>query len=83
MDSWHCNNRTKQEMQKMTRVGIDAHKKSRTTCVFGDDILRSFSASQTFVSKTTTKGVAEFMEKVTFQAKKDVELPDPSKTNRV
>ena len=48
----------------MTRVGIDAHKKSCTTCVFGDDVLTSSTPSKTFVFKTTTRGVAEFMEKV-------------------
>lgn len=46
-----------------TRVGIDAHKKSCTTCVFRDDVLSS-NPSETFVFKTTTQGVAEFMEKV-------------------
>jgi transposase len=45
------------------RVGIDAHKKSCTTCVFGDDVLSS-PPSETFVFKTTMHGVAEFMEKV-------------------
>ena len=41
----------------MTRVGIDAHKKSCTTCVFGDDALSSSTPSETFVFKTTTRGV--------------------------
>ena len=45
------------------RVGIDAHKKSCTTCVFRDDALSS-PPSETFVFKTTMHGVAEFMEKV-------------------
>ena len=47
----------------MTRVGIDAHKKTCTTCVFGDDVMSS-PPSETFVFRTTTHGVAEFMEKV-------------------
>lgn len=46
------------------RVGIDAHKKSCTTCVFADSDVLASSPSETFVFRTTTRGVAEFMEKV-------------------
>lgn len=46
------------------RVGIDAHKKSCTTCVFGGDDVLSSTPSETFVFKTTMQGVAEFTQKV-------------------
>src|SRR5712692_3372265 len=46
------------------RVGIDAHKKSCTTCVFADSDVLASSPSETFVFRTTTRGVAEFMEKI-------------------
>jgi len=48
----------------MTRAGIDAHKKSCTTCVFADTDVLASSPSETFVFRTTPRGVAEFMEKV-------------------
>jgi transposase len=47
----------------MMRAGIDAHKKSCTTCIFKDDGVSS-TPSETFVFRTTMQGVAEFMEKV-------------------
>jgi transposase len=48
-----------------TRVGIDAHKKSCTVCVFkDDDALLTSTPSERFVFKTTMQGLAEFMEKV-------------------
>lgn len=48
----------------MMRVGIDAHKKNCTTCVFRDSNVLSSTPSERFVFKTTTRGVAEFMEKI-------------------
>lgn len=48
----------------MMRVGIDAHKKSCTTCVFQDTDVLSSSPSETFVFKTTRQGVVEFMKKI-------------------
>jgi len=48
----------------MTRAGIDAHKKSCTTCVFADNDILASSPSETFVFRTTPQGVNEFMEKV-------------------
>ena len=46
------------------RVGIDAHKKNCTTCVFQDSDALSSAPSERFVFKTTLRGVAEFMEKI-------------------
>src|ERR1700730_12439543 len=49
----------------MTRVGIDAHKKSCTVSVFEDnDSLMTSVPSETFTFRTTKQGVAEFMERV-------------------
>jgi transposase len=48
----------------MMRVGIDAHKKNCTTCVFQDADALSSTPSERFVFKTTMRGVAEFMEKI-------------------
>jgi transposase len=48
----------------MMRVGIDAHKKNCTTCVFKDSDVLSSAPSERFVFKTTMQGVAEFMEKI-------------------
>ena len=48
----------------MMRVGIDAHKKNCTTCVFRDSDVLSSAPSERFVFKTTMRGVAEFMEKI-------------------
>jgi transposase len=48
----------------MTRAGIDAHKKSCTTCIFTDGDVLTSSPSETFVFRTTPQGVNEFMEKV-------------------
>jgi transposase len=50
--------------QQNMRVGIDAHKKNCTTCVFGGDDVLSSTPSETFVFRTTTRGVAEFMDKI-------------------
>jgi transposase len=43
-------------------VGIDAHKKSCTTCVFANGV--DSHPTHSFVFKTTKRGVSEFMEKV-------------------
>jgi transposase len=48
----------------MMRVGIDAHKKNCTTCVFQDSDLLSSTPSETFVFKTTMRGVTEFMNRI-------------------
>ena len=48
----------------MMRVGIDAHKKTCTTCVFQDNDTLGSNPSETFVFKTTARGVAEFMGKI-------------------
>jgi transposase len=48
----------------MMRVGIDAHKKNCTTCVFQDSDVLSSRPSETFVFKTSMGGVTEFMEKI-------------------
>jgi transposase len=48
----------------MTRVGIDAHKKSCTACVFNDDDALASRPSKTFTFRTTKRGVSEFMEEV-------------------
>jgi hypothetical protein len=48
----------------MMRVGIDAHKKSCTTCVFQDSDVLSSTPSERFVFKTTMRGVTEFMERI-------------------
>jgi transposase len=48
----------------MIRTGIDAHKKSCTTCVFADTDTLASNPSETFVFKTTIRGVNEFMERV-------------------
>jgi transposase len=47
----------------MTRVGIDAHKKSCTTCVFEDESATS-APSETFVFKTTMDGLDEFRNRI-------------------
>ena len=46
------------------RVGIDAHKKNCTTCVFKDSDVLSSTPSERFVFKTTMRGVTEFMERI-------------------
>lgn len=55
-------------MSKMIRVGIDAHKRNCTTCVFEESSgvgEQPFdSPTNTFVFDTTREGVKEFMEKV-------------------
>ena len=48
----------------MMRVGIDAHKKTCTTCVFQDSDVLSSAPSETFVFKTTMRGVTQFMKKI-------------------
>lgn len=48
----------------MMRVGIDAHKRNCTTCVFSDAADDGISPVDSFVFKTTRQGVVEFMEKV-------------------
>jgi len=45
-------------------VGIDAHKKNCTTCIFQEDNVLTSPPSETFSFKTTVQGVAEFMEKI-------------------
>jgi transposase len=51
-------------MKTKSRVGIDAHKKSCTTCVFADGAEADSAPTQSFVFKTTQQGVSEFMQKV-------------------
>jgi transposase len=54
-------------MPNMIRVGIDAHKRNCTTCVFDNDGAENQvldSPTNTFVFNTTHEGVQEFMEKV-------------------
>src|SRR5208283_6159943 len=54
-------------MPNMIRVGIDAHKRNCTTCVFDNDGAEQQpfnSPTNTFVFNTTREGVQEFMEKV-------------------
>jgi transposase len=50
----------------MIRVGIDAHKRNCTTCVFDNDGAEQIlnSPTNTFVFNTTREGVQAFMEKV-------------------
>ena len=45
-------------------VGIDAHKKSCTTCIFKEDNVLTSPPSETFAFKTTLQGVTEFMGRV-------------------
>lgn len=56
----HDNNKVYHNM----RVGIDAHKKSCTTCIFADGSGVEGSPVERFVFKTTPHGVSEFMQKV-------------------
>jgi transposase len=46
------------------RVGIDARKKSCTTCIFADGSEVEGSPVEQFVFKTTPHGVSEFIQKV-------------------
>jgi transposase len=48
----------------MMRVGIDAHKRNCTTCIFQETDALSATPSETFTFKTTVQGVTEFMEKI-------------------
>jgi hypothetical protein len=58
--------RKKIEMPNLIRVGIDAHKKNCTTCVFDNNDSHEVlgSPTNTFVFNTTREGVREFMQKV-------------------
>ena len=68
-DPWHkqTSNQSKKKLENETkkmRVGIDAHKKNCTTCVFADGAGVGESPIDSFVFKTSRAGVSELLARI-------------------